>query len=333
MKILKGLLIFVLAFVVLFFIVTLILPSHYEVKRTVEIHSPATVVFYLASDLRNWKYWDAWYELDTNQVRNYEGPLFGKNSLYKWSSKDRNLGSGELKIVDEEPFKKIKTLLTFEKGMRSEGEFTFDEKDGKTMVTWRMWGEFSFLTKWFRFFMEETAGKDFEKGLANIKKLAEEATRNKVVFFVDNIPNINIVFISDSTSVNPQDISKKYGECFVELSDFVTKNKMEIIGGPIAVTKSYTKIFYTFDAAFPVKSFEGINSEGRIQFGQIAASKVLRAIFLGSYDEFEEVYGKIHQYLNSKQFQIRGNFFEMYYTDPTTVQPKHNVTIIFAPVG
>jgi effector-binding domain-containing protein len=332
MKILKGLLIVVFAFVALFFIVTFFLPSHYEIKRTVEIQSPVSMVFYLVDDLRNWKHWDAWYGLDTNQVRIYEGPLFGKNAAYKWTSKERNVGNGELKIVEEEPFKKIKTSMIFESSMRSDGEFTFDEKDGKTIVTWRMWGEFSFLAKWFRFFMEETAGKDFEKGLANIKKIAEEAVRNKVVFFVDSLPNIKLVFVSDSTSVNPQEISQKYGQCFLELFDFTNKNKVEIIGGPIAITKSYTKTSYVFDAAFPVKSFEGIKPEGRIQFGEISASKVLRTVFLGSYDEFEEVYGKIHNYLNSKKFQIRGNFFEMYYTDPEKVPPKHNVTIIFTPI-
>lgn len=332
MKVLKGLLIVVFVFVILFFIVTLFLPSHYEIKRTVEVRSPVSMVFYLVDDLRNWKHWDAWYELDTNQIRSYEGHLFGKNAIFKWSSKERNVGNGEMKIVEEEPFKKIKISMIFGNNMRSDGEFTFDEKDGKTIVTWRMWGEFSFLAKWFRFFMEETAGKDFEKGLANIKKIAEEGVRNKVVFFVDSVPNIKIAFISDSTSVNPQEISQKYGKCFLELFDFISKNTIEIIGGPIAITKSYTRTSYVFDAAFPVKSFEEINPEGRIQFGEIVASKVLRTVFLGSYNEFEEVYGKIHNYLNSKKFQIRGNFFEMYYTDPEKVSPKHNVTIIFAPI-
>jgi hypothetical protein len=54
-------------------------------------------------------------------------------------------------------------------------EFAFQPQDGKTLVTWTMTGKNNFIAKAFSLFMdcEKMVGPDFEKGLANLKAVAE----------------------------------------------------------------------------------------------------------------------------------------------------------------
>jgi hypothetical protein len=62
-------------------------------------------------------------------------------------------------------------------------EFTFKPDGGETVVTWSMSGQCNFMAKAFGLFMncDKMVGGDFEKGLAGMKSLAEEATKTAQV--------------------------------------------------------------------------------------------------------------------------------------------------------
>ena len=58
-------------------------------------------------------------------------------------------------------------------------EFTFKPDGGQTVVTWAMSGKCNFMAKAFGLFMncDKMVGGDFEKGLAQMKSLAEAAAQ------------------------------------------------------------------------------------------------------------------------------------------------------------
>ena len=58
--------------------------------------------------------------------------------------------------------------------------FTFKSAGNQTEVVWNMNGKNNFFFKVFGLFMDcdSMAGKDFEKGLASLKTLAEAAGKN-----------------------------------------------------------------------------------------------------------------------------------------------------------
>ncbi|MCX7880050.1 MAG: SRPBCC family protein [Ignavibacteria bacterium] len=331
MKILKGFLLFILSIVLIVFLVTFFLPSRFKVERSVEIDAPRHLVYYYVDDLRNWKYWDSWWKLDTNQIRIYEGPLFGLNSLYRWESKQQNVGTGELKIVEAKPFDSLKLALRFGQEMVSSSKFVFEEVDGKTKVNWMLEGELSFLAKWLGLFMDEAIGKDFLEGLNSLKGIAEKTFREKTSFFVDSIPNIKIVYITDSSTYNFNEISQKYASAFPELFEFAKKNNLVFLGAPISMTKSFAENKLVFDACIPVLSFDNAREEGRIRFGEIPTSKVVRTVYFGSYSDFSKAYTQLQQFLGENKIVPKGPLFEMYYTDPSLVKSEHNLTLIFAP--
>ncbi|ROL56111.1 hypothetical protein D9V84_09305 [Bacteroidetes/Chlorobi group bacterium Naka2016] len=333
MKIFKGFVLAIVALFVLFLIVTVFLPSRYSVERKIEIKAPQSIVYYLIDDMRNWKYWDTWWNLDTNQKRMYAGPIFGLNSKFSWSSLNKDVGKGEIEIVEEKPFEYVKLLITFGQEMQSTSTLRFmDLNEEKVLVTWKMEGDLKFLAKWFRFFLDQAIGKDFEQNLARIKKLSEEIARNSVMFFRDTFPETKIVYISDSTNMGSEEIEEKYTDAFMELMDFVQKNKLKVYGGPIAITRSHSKDFYAFDACIPVETTGDLQPTGRIKFGTIPKSYTLRTVYLGSYNGFENVYSLIFKYLQEQKLAPKGNLFEMYYTDPQIVKPEENITIIYCPI-
>ncbi len=82
-------------------------------------------------------------------------------------------------LTDSRPSSAIHIELEFLRpfASKSEVDFTFEPAGGETSVTWSMTGNHSFVSKAFCMFMNMDAmvGKDFEKGLAQLKSLAEAA--------------------------------------------------------------------------------------------------------------------------------------------------------------
>ena len=59
---------------------------------------------------------------------------------------------------------------------RNKGEFTLEPQGSGTQVTWAMYGPAPYITKLMQVFcnMDRMVGGDFEKGLADLKAVAEK---------------------------------------------------------------------------------------------------------------------------------------------------------------
>src|SRR3546814_19089295 len=90
-----------------------------------------------------------------------------------------------MEIVDSFAPSKILIKLDFLKPFESHNttEFTLGPKDRATEVTWEMYGPSPFMTKAMSLFggMDKMVGKDFVKGLANMRAAAEGTQHRKTV--------------------------------------------------------------------------------------------------------------------------------------------------------
>lgn len=333
MKVFKIFVVTIVTLFALFLIVTVFIPSRYSIERKIEIIAPQSVIYFLLNDFHNWKYWDTWWKLDTMQERNFTGPMFGLGSAFSWKSRDKNVGNGELKIIEEKPFEFIRIAMRFGREMQSDATFRLMRlDDDRVLVVWKMEGELKFIAKWFRYFLDEAVGKDFEAGLSNIKNLSEKIAKSKIYFFRDTFPEAKIIFISDSASNHPSEIQEKFADAFQELMIFANRNKLSYSGNPTTIYRSYSANGMTFDACIPVQSFDTLQPTGRIKFGTIPKTYVLRTVYLGDYRGLPGVYQQIQKYMQENKLAPKGNSFEMYYTDPEAVQPEENLTIIYFPI-
>jgi uncharacterized protein YndB with AHSA1/START domain len=165
-----------LLIIAIFCVIVATRPSHYEVQRSSTIAAPAPVVFEQINDFHNWEGWSPWSKLDPAAKNSFEGPTSGKGAVFKWSGNDK-VGEGTMTLIDSQPNQRVKIRIDFVRPFKdtSIAEFTFKPDGDKTAVTWSMSGEQNFIGKAVCLFMnmDKMLGGDFEKGLAQMKAVAE----------------------------------------------------------------------------------------------------------------------------------------------------------------
>jgi hypothetical protein len=178
-KILLGLIVVVVAF--LAFAATR--PDRYHVERSASIAAPPAVVFAELEDLRRWSAWSPWDKIDPNMKKEYSGPERGVGASYSWQG-NKDVGKGQMTIVTAEPPTKVAYKLEFIEPFASVADTSFTVApagaDGSE-VTWSIDGHNDFMGKVFSVFMDmdKMLGADFEKGLAQLKPIAEAEAKKR----------------------------------------------------------------------------------------------------------------------------------------------------------
>jgi len=177
---LKKILIAVAVIIVLLVIVIAIQPSEFRVTRSAKIGAPADVVFAQVNDFHNWEAWSPWAKLDPAVKNTFEGASSGKGAIFAWAGNDK-VGEGRMTLTESHPNDLIQIRLEFKKPFEdtATAEFTFKPEGEQTSVTWSMFGKNSFMGKAVGLVMnmDKVLGTDFEKGLAQMKTVAESASK------------------------------------------------------------------------------------------------------------------------------------------------------------
>lgn len=178
----KKLLIGLGVLLAVFLVVVATRPDTYTVSRSLEMAAPPAVVFAQVNDFHQWEAWSPWAKLDPNQKTTYGGAASGTGATYAWEGNDK-VGAGKMTIVDSAADAKVKIDLEFLKPFpsRSDTTFSFEPAGTGTKATWTMEGHNNFMSKAFGLFMsmDSMIGKDFEKGLAQMKTVAEAAAKKQ----------------------------------------------------------------------------------------------------------------------------------------------------------
>ncbi len=151
-------------------------PDSFRVQRVVLIDAPPDKVFPLIDDLKAWSAWSPYEKKDPAMKRTFGAVTAGKGATYAWEGNDE-VGQGSLEIVESSP-RKIVIKLDFLKPFEAHnmGEFVMNAKDDGTSVTWAVHGPSPYISKVIGTFMnlDDMIGRDFEKGLADLKAAAEK---------------------------------------------------------------------------------------------------------------------------------------------------------------
>ena len=152
-------------------------PNTLRVQRATSIKAPADRIFPMINDFRQWRTWSPYENKDPAMNRTYEGAGSGKGAVYAWDG-NNNVGSGRMEILETAVPSKITIKLDFFKPFEGHNtaEFTMLPQGDATLLTWTMHGPAVFISKVMQVFMnlDHMIGRDFEVGLANLKKLAEK---------------------------------------------------------------------------------------------------------------------------------------------------------------
>lgn len=176
MKWFKRILIGVILLVLLFAGIGLALPAHFKVERRVTIAAPAEKVYPLIAAPSEWKRWSAWNQRDPKMQIEAAGPAAGAGA--RWTRCSETEGNGEMEFTEAAPSERLAYRLSFpEFGMHSTGLLRLEPRGSGLWVSWSNEGNrgASPVNRWLGLFMDRLVGPDFEAGLTNLKRLAEQS--------------------------------------------------------------------------------------------------------------------------------------------------------------
>ena len=165
---------------VLFVAVAATRPSAYHVERKLEVAAPADIVFGVLNDLHQFAgvfvlFGSPLEKQDPDMQKTFEGPAAGVGQSYAWSGKEA--GKGKMTIEESVPGQKVGVKLEFVKPMASTATcaLTLAGTPTGSFVTWSMDGNHNLIGKAAGLFMnmDNMLGTDIEKGLAQLKAVAE----------------------------------------------------------------------------------------------------------------------------------------------------------------
>ena len=152
-------------------------PNTFSIQRATVVKAPPERIFPLINDFQQWGTWSPYENKDPAMKRSYSGAASGQGAVYAWEG-NKNVGSGRMEILEATAPSKIVIKLDFFTPFEGHNtaEFTVLPQGDATNVTWLMHGPLPFMGKIMHVFinMDRMVGRDFEAGLANLKRLTEK---------------------------------------------------------------------------------------------------------------------------------------------------------------
>lgn len=176
----KKILVVLLIAIVVFLCVVALLPADYRITRAATISAPSAAVFEQVNDFHKWNGWSPWAKLDPAAKNTFDGAASGVGAIFSWAGNDK-VGEGKMTLTESHPDELIRIKLDFVKPFENSAntEFTFKPVGDQILVTWSMAGKNNFVGRAVCVFvnMDKMLGADFEKGLAQLKTVAEASVK------------------------------------------------------------------------------------------------------------------------------------------------------------
>ena len=156
-----------------------VLPDKAHVEREITIAAPPEEVFALVGELQEWPRWSPWAEKDPAAAYTLNGE--GASQTLEWSSEVPEVGSGMQRVTAYEPPERVAFDLKFEGMGEATAEMLLSEAEGGTLVRWVFDAEMRQgapllqqpVATYAGWFMDGILGPEYERGLQNLKRLAE----------------------------------------------------------------------------------------------------------------------------------------------------------------
>ncbi len=319
-------------------VIGLLLPSTPHVERQILIQAPPATVFALVNDFHQINKWSPWLDTDPNALYTISGPARGVGATLTWDG--QIVGQGSQVITISEPSFRIVSKLDLDSPGQTTGTFEFLQTEKGTHVIWSFDSEFglNLVGRYFGLMLDGIVGPDYEKGLQNLKTMAEllpQADFSDVEIEHQTVEAMDIVYLPARSVPNAAAISAALGDAYFELLNFIDKHDLQAAGAPMSLSGSFDGSELLFDAAIPIRGTTADieESSSSVRLGHTYAGRVIRVKHVGAYRSLGRTHDKISAYLAALGIQRNGNPWESYVSDPTRVAAEELLTYVYYPIA
>ena len=151
-------------------------PAEFVIAREISIKATPEAIFPHINNSKKMNDWMPWKDSDPTAQMEPFGPEEGVGSGSKWDSPGQ-MGTGQAVVIESVANQVVKTQLTYTKPMEMSqlAEVLLTPNGEMTTVRWSVTGKNSFMGRLMCVFMnmDKMVGKEFEKGLSNLKRIVE----------------------------------------------------------------------------------------------------------------------------------------------------------------
>ncbi|RTZ58916.1 MAG: hypothetical protein DSZ32_06220 [Gammaproteobacteria bacterium] len=176
MRIIRRIMVAMLALLVLLVVIGLFLPQQSTMRRDILIKAAPEQIYAVLEKPREFNNWSPWAGIDPNAKYEFYGPERGVGAAMRWSSKDPHVGVGGSKIIEVDPNRRIRVELDFGDQGINWSEYRLRPEGHATRVVWEfeMHAGMNPIQRWFGLMIDKLVGPSYEEGLRNLKALVEK---------------------------------------------------------------------------------------------------------------------------------------------------------------
>lgn len=333
MKVLKWILIVIVALVVLVVAVGYMLPREVVVTTSEKINQPPMKVFHFVAGFVDRTAWDPWIKSDTATKCTFDLKSGYTGSKYMWEGP--KIGKGSMVVDSVAPGSFILNSVSFMKGSSIPEEWTFAPSDEGTSLTWtiKMISD-SPLERIMNHMFKGMIQKTIDNGKADLKSYLEthDVKMSGVSeIAVADMPAIEAFTCSGSGNIEQTAsmLAEYYGKIYMTIKD----QNLQPQGMPFALYTNFDPATgsCTMTAGVPVSS--GGRSAKDVKLMKFPAFTAVKALHSGPYEEMLDSYQAIRKYASENNLDLTGDSWEFYLNDPAEMQfPTMLLTTIALPV-
>lgn len=319
MKALKIILYIVLGLAALLIVLGLFAKKDYHIERSVEINAPREVVFEQVHLFKNFPKWSPWQHLDPKMTTSIQGTDGEAGAVYTWKGND-DVGAGSQVLKTVSPDKvELEVRFTEPWEAISPSFIKMEEKGEKTRVSWGFDMHIGFPWNGMAMFTDVDAGvgKDYERGLANLKRICEEIAHKKYGGYeVAEAQLPAKYYVGVRKMIAFPDIPVFFGANLPLAMGKIQEAGLQPAGPPSGLFWKYDEAAHMTDMAAVVPVSADHKFGDGLSVFPVAAGNALVIDYYGVYDSTGKAHYAMDAYMAEKKLRTIPPVIEEYVTDP-----------------
>jgi effector-binding domain-containing protein len=119
---------------------------------------------------------------------------------------------------------------------------------------------------------------------------------------------------------------------FKKVKSYLDKEGIKPDGLPMTIFTATDDTGFEYQTAVPISDAPKNPPRGDLALGRSPEGKALKFVHRGSYDDLDNTYEAITNYLDDKHLESQGLFIEEYVTDPVKTNAENLMVNVFVPV-